>query len=228
MDGDKLIDRVRTILGDVETSYKKGTFWSEVEILQSLNLSQDIFINACIRLKQYYFLNGLITSADFFTAAGENDLPADYLHYISAVAGAVKDFSLLRMARVYLGGIGYTYMYVNHDAVIILGDSIYFKQGGDDSKGILFYFCRPTDIVAETFDSVFPDYVYYDILANHASIMLGMKETQTSREFKKTRRQIQQIVLYPKRIDNYITDVKKNDFEPTVEFPNVQQPKNQQ
>lgn len=207
MVGSTLIQAVRVILQDIQAAHIKGEFWSDREILLALNAAQSVFINACLRLGETYLLSGLVTQSPF--SASPYTLPADYLHYISGRVGASDTSNVLRTARIYLGGIGYTYFDTSHDAIIILNDTVFFKQAGADTSGILNYYRQPLTIVATAFNEDFQSYVYTDIIVKHAATLCGFKEVQISREMKNLKREIQNIVNYPPRIDNYINDVPK-------------------
>ena len=205
------IQRVRNILRDNQNIVRKGEFWdTEREIVPVLNACQDIFLNYCLRNNMPYMLKGLITTTAFGVSGA---LPADYLHYISGMVGLIE--TTLKTARIYLGGEGDYYRYVAHKAVIIIGSNLYFTDGSLPApKGILTYYRRPSRITTDTASpdyllQEFEDNIYYDIIVNQAAVILALKETQTQREFKKARRVLQNIVLYPAGITAYNVDYDK-------------------
>lgn len=206
MDGNSLIRKVRVALQDIQTDWIQGEFWSDDEILLALNSAQDVFINSCLRNGRHEFLSGLVSWTPFWSSP--HNLPDDYLHYISGKVGTYNTADSLKMARTYLGGIGYSFFYTVHDAVFILGNQVWFKRGVDKS-GILCYWRRPLQITNGIFASDFKDDVYYNYIVGHATVLCGLKEIQTAREYKTTKRELQELVNYPSRIDNYIKDVPK-------------------
>ena len=214
MNGDALVARVRQVLKDVETDTEKGQFWDIREIVLALNEAQNIFIDYCLRNDHRQYLNGLKAETVFTTST---TMPSDYLHYMSAKTGIDEDN--LKMARVYLGGEGAVYRYVHHNAAVILGEIFYFIDGTNvDANGVLYYYKRPAKIYSTElgqmgpFDSGavvyddrqdFEDYVYNDIIALHAAVIIGRKEVQTQRELKKTKRLVEEIVVQPKVFAHY-------------------------
>lgn len=222
MNGDNLARRVRAILRDETSDTVKGEFWRDEEILLSLNAAQDVFVDFCLRGQRRDLIKGLIKSSPYQTAGTTDSLltvAADYLMYSSAQVG--PGAGQLRMSRVYLGGEGYDYLYVNHDATVILGNDIYFIDDGDpQGGGVLHYYKQPsyiglseyndptdpgaTDPRADFTVQDFDDYIYYDLMAIHASVMLGAKEPTTQRDFKNYSSVVSQIVLYPQYVNNYV------------------------
>lgn len=185
-----LITRVRLFLKDVTSDSIKGEFWSDDEIELSLNVSQDIFVNMCLSDEKYHMLNTLIRNSGFSAGALDlTSLTSSYLHYMSAKVGGTAD--TVKMAQIYLGGTGWGFWNTDHLAAIIIRNTCTFIENKIPSGGILYYYKRPAVITTDTGDAEynvqdFEDYVYNDIIAKHAAVMCGMKETQTQREFKET------------------------------------------
>ncbi|KKN79176.1 hypothetical protein LCGC14_0341930 [marine sediment metagenome] len=214
MNGDPLIVRVRRILKDVESVVSLGEFWSDEEIILVLNASQSILLNFAIRNNRLSLIETLLTS----TILGSPlVLPDDYLHYSSAQVGIADDD--LQMAGVYIGGDAYSYLYVKLDGCFILNDELYFARNRNiNSLGILYYYKQPSYIGATSLGNDvspqflrydFHDYIYNDIIVMGAVYLLGMKETQTQRDFKKYKRQLELLRTEPPFILRYITDSNK-------------------
>jgi hypothetical protein len=226
MNGDALISTARRILRDEESSTQQGLEWSDREIILALNAAQHVFINFCIRNRHYYLLAPLLTESRLFNPATDGD-PIDlgthvqftekpFLHYSSAYVGAQQ-----RIARFYYGGELDSMLHVNHSFSGLIKDSLYFRDGGAVSEGVLNYYKKPSYIGATSLgDNAradftvkdFDDFIYTDIIVNHACVLLGIKEVQTQREFKKENKTISNMALYPSGIANYISDSEAPDF----------------
>jgi hypothetical protein len=188
MNGDVLAQRLREILHDKETATDKGTFWDDRQLRLALNAAQDVIINRLLNNKQYSNLLGLATQ----TTYGRNTVvPWDYLHYMSGQVGDTEQ--TLKLARVYLGATGDAYINVNHYAVCIIGNAMMFVNKGERiSSGILYYYKRPSfigltsmgDDSRSDFNTIDFAFDIYDMIVQHSAQILGMKETQTQREFK--------------------------------------------
>lgn len=209
MDGVYLLNKVRSYLADNETDTVKGEFWKDAEIQLALNAAQDIFVNTCIKLNIVYLLRNLTVTTAWDTTPNPKTLPQDYVHILSGRVGATDDNSVLRTARIFVGGAGFDFMY-SMDCVAILNSQIWYKSKGADTHGHITYLRRPTAIdVTTTFNSDFYDDIYGDVIVNHAVVLLGMKEIQTSREFRLNNRGIYNYIQMPKRITNYLTEADK-------------------
>ena len=220
MNGDRLLIRVREILRDVETVSHQGRFWDDVEIAIALNQSQEIFINTVLRLKLYHLLAGLHTTTGFQSPNPDvNDgwmtLPEGYLHYVSARVN--KDMPVI--ARVYLGASADMYKNAVHAGVFIIKD---LYRGifayNTETEVELNYYRRPSyigltslgDDTRSDFTQVdFPDYVYDSIICGHAAVLLGMKETQTQREYKIKKHIFTHYNIFPKALIELFYDVEK-------------------
>ena len=203
MDGRDIILRVRQILRDVQSSTQQGVFWYDPEILLALNAAQDSFVSKCIENKHWPLLGGLIKNLTILSAG--TTVPADYLHYVSGMVGPLSQNSVT--ARIYLGGMGDIYFTVKHDSIIILNDIIYPKSTYVND-GVLYYYRYPTTITNNIYYSDFPEYIYYDIIAEYASIILAMKEVQTQREFKTFKYAQNNLMNIDKNSVNYNNDVE--------------------
>lgn len=200
MNGDALVERVRRILKDVADDTHQGEFWDLREIMLALNVAQDILLNYCLRNQREDLIKGLVKNTGII--ASDTTIPTDYVHYVSAQVGDAE--STLRTARIYIGGYVDQYINVTHDAAFIFDETLSFRSEGSTSQGQLWYFKRPSVISSTTppfntdlTGNDFHDYIYNDIIAVHASILLAIKEIQTQRDIKKNVRVFQEFVLTP-------------------------------
>lgn len=214
MNGDLLIERVRDILQDKESATVLGEFYHDLEIVLSLNAAQDFIVNFCVRTQFHYYLNGLIKTTAYLTSP--TTLPSDYLHGISAISGAEIS---LHPARLYIGGLGYTYMGVDHNSCIILNNQLYFLEGGVHSGGKLIYYKKPSyigatslglDVAADFNDKDFYDFIYNDIFVQNACVLLGLKEPQTQREYKKIKKVMKELLTQPIKDDLFYDGTTSN------------------
>ena len=230
MNGDSLVIRVREILRDVVSNVHQGEFWSDLEIKLALNAAQAVFVNTCLRLRLHYLLSGLMTSVQVPAITVPTPLPrpnpnrwrllpVDYMHYVSGVTQLDPDGTMLRLARIYLGASSHIYKTAAQDAIFIHDGRMTAIAGSDPYTAfVLHYFRQPAQIgltsLGDDTQPWFPiiefsSHVYDDIIAGHASVLLGMKETQTQREFKNFKNIFSQYTIFPKRLLNFITDVEK-------------------
>lgn len=227
MNGDLLITRARQILKDVPTNVAQGQFWADREIILALNAAQDIFLNFAIENKLHYMLAGLVTNTQYMTTQRNFTFDPPYLHYISARTG---DFNNQKPARIYLGAEGANYEHTHHKAIAIIGNDVYVLDGNQliprDGQGFLFYYKRPSYIGATSlgdnpnsplppivprtdfFNVDFENYIYNDIFANHAAVILGAKETTTQRDYKKLKRNLSELILNPPIYANYVRNIE--------------------
>jgi len=175
VDGTRLITYVRKVLRDVLSDYQKGEFWDDDEILLSLNAAQDVFLNNCLKLRQLHYLRWIIRRTDYET--GSRPLPADYVYYVTAHVGDDDD---LKLAELYLGGVAEIHRRARQRQALIVLDRIEYIRGRVQSGGRLYYYSRPTPIIADEFDASFDEEVYDTQIVNLASVMCAMKETSTS------------------------------------------------
>jgi hypothetical protein len=63
-------------------------------------------------------------------------------------------------------------------------DTITFYVDGEVSRGTLFYYRYPNQIIASDFAAILPDEMYYNYIVPQACVYAGMKEPQTQREIK--------------------------------------------
>lgn len=216
MSGSELITYVRNVLRDVVSSYSQGEFWEDEEILLALNAAQDIFLNNCLKLKQHNFLRWLITR----TAYSDNPIqamPLDYVHYMSAKVGEEDD---LKLSELYMGGTAVHHWRTKQAKTMIVNSSLYYRRNRLPAGGRMYYYKRPTVIIDNVFDNSFDDEVYRTQIVNLASVISAMKETSTSRDFKRMKRWISDRILSPKTEDNYVYNWEQND-----DYRDIQPPK---
>lgn len=214
MTGSELIFKIRKILKDQEDSWVKGEFWSDEEILLCLNAAQDNFVNYCLLSDNGYLLNGLVSATlhEAVTSIPVTTVPSNYLHYISGQIG--EDPLSLKTAKVYLGGDGIPFRYSNYNSgVIIINNQLMFIDNGVVGKGVLYYYKRPSVITKTSFQDSFDKYVYMDIIANNAAVIAGIKEIQTQRDYKKSKRVMQELMSNPVKYANYISN---NEISTTI------------
>lgn len=229
MNGNQLIVEVRNILRDplnavtsqpastrvtpaFNVPSRLGSFWSDAEIILALNSAQDIFVNYCLNKKLYFYLDYLFTSVqNNLVSNNPLALPSDYLHYASGSIGVIDEPT--QLAQIHIGGDTDKYLWTMHDHISIIEEWIYFIQNGAFGTGILFYYKQPSYIGATSLgdalrvdfnDTNFEDYVYNDIFVNHASVILGAKDTWSKRDASEIKGVNFNYLLYPKRIENYI------------------------
>jgi len=200
--GTELLTRMRRILRDVETDTVKGEFWHDAELMFALNAAQSLYVNYCIRKKDEESLSGLLES-NIYTAS-PSQLPDDYLHYSSAQVGTYPN---LKVSKLYLGGNACPYLNVSHTATFILGDNIYFWNSDYYDAGILYYYKQPSAITVQPVSlQDFPEFIYKDVILNRAVFLIGMKETQTQREFKKMKEEKIRTATSPKEFLYFVED----------------------
>lgn len=205
MVGQELVNRVRYLLRDVESDTVQGKFWEDNIILHILNESQWVFINHASR-ENPALLTSLHTATPYqtYTPGVDITLPPEYFHYASAQVG--DDDQRLRPAKVYLGGSGIAVLTTKTDSVIIWKDIVYFVNKGQLGGGKLFYYRYPNRIVLMDFEPSFYDDVYNNLLVRHTVAILGMKETQTQRDFKNRQAQLKDMLIRPGTIAGYYED----------------------
>jgi hypothetical protein len=202
--GQTLIDRIRVKLRDpdntaVTLATSRSMFWYDPEILAVLNACQYSFINFCLERNLYQDLFLLMTSTQLIQ---QDILPTDYLHYQS---GRIEKFSFDVPAKIYLGGDGVTYLNSDLDAFIILNTAVDVRVGRVLGTGTLYYYKKPTTIIAGTFADSFTADVYR-LISDYAITILGLKEIQTSRDFKGKKRLVEELALQPPIFTNYFND----------------------
>ena len=134
--------------------------------------------------------------------------PHRYIHYASASIVGESN----RLARIYLGNEGHTYRNVNHDFCYIENNIVSFFSRGTIATGILYYYRYPSRIELTSVQGTpntnidFP-MEYYDIIALHASMILGLKETQTQRDIKNKQQVKAKVLMTPSELIHRIADV---------------------
>lgn len=198
LNGATFLLRVRKNLRDVPTAFRKRTFWSSDEIFLALNASQLVLSNLCINTKYKHLLVNLITSRTYTTAP--YTLPSDYLHYHS---GLIEG----QAARVLL--CPFNYLNSNMNLIGIWGNVVVFHKGTASANGTLFYYKLPNTIINGNFQESFSD-MFYDMIVEHATIVLGMKEIQSQREAKLNRDLVKNLITQPLVFANFNQDVDMN------------------
>jgi len=217
MNGDVLANRVRLILRDTQSPADQGLFWSDMEIALALNNAQAIFVNASLRLGLSYLLAGLNVTTGFVTPpdTGWIPLPDNYLHYVSAMVGT-DQFQVV--ARVYQGATAEVFRNSNVAGVFIVGNQYRGILGNDTNTGVILnYFRKPSYIgLTSLGDNInrpdfnvqdFDMYIYTDIIATHAAVLLGFKEIQTQRDFKFMKHIFSYYSIFPKRLVSLLKDL---------------------
>jgi hypothetical protein len=180
----------------------KGHFWSDRLVFLVLDIAQHVFFNQAIILKDEVALGGLYSGTSF---SGVAQLPADYGMYIGGAVYPPNGYNE-KMARIYVGGETELFRYVNHYAIYLVGNTITARwQNSYPANGRMYYWRLPTPITTTGQNLTdFSDYIYDDWIVTQASVLLGMMETQTSREFKNYTLVKQKTILNPKKFVNYI------------------------
>lgn len=213
MNGDNLIVRVREYLRDITSDIVKGEEWDDLHIVTALNAAQHIYVNYCLQNEQYFNLRSLFRSTSFAATATPQPLPADYLHYRSAWIGDTDD--ALRVAQVYAGGMADVFYYnMKQRAAMIIGSNIQYMRIGQASSGVLNYIKYPSFIGATSlgqsgltdFDDIdFHAFVYENIIARQAMVILSMREGYTTRDVKGTKRYSIEKSIYQFHDTNYLS-----------------------
>lgn len=212
MVGTALMEYVRKILRDVYTNTQKDYFWSDGEILLCLNAAQDIFLNNMLKLGQDSFLRGLITRTSY--VLDSDPVPADYVYFLTAHVGDEED---LKLAELYTGGEAVVHYRTKQAQASVLGNTIRYRRSRLPAGGRLYYYKRPNPIIEGEFDNSFDDEIYNVQIANLASVICAVKETSTSRDYKRMKRWLTDLTLNPKRDDNYIFDWEKGDYSRDIQ-----------
>ena len=200
LNGNNLILRVRKNLRDVPNSFRKGEEWTDYDILLALNTSQLTLTNLCINFKYKHLLTGLIKSKDYDTTPPFT-LPDDYLHYHAGTVKHGVDFFAARMMFC-----PFNYFSSDMDVIGIWDTNIVFKAGTNlNGKGVLYYYKIPTKIVAGNFVDCFSQ-MFYDMVCEHTTVFLGMKEIQSQREWKLNRDLMKNLVTQPACFANFNVD----------------------
>lgn len=222
--------RIRDILRDNPNITEQGVFWSDAEIRLALNASQDAVVNFCLRNELTYPLLGLVrtvaynapTQAQINTQTGYQSLPNNYMHFASAyIPDSDTELMNLRYpAKMYLGADAEEYRNAIHVGVSIMNNNIKAVfMNNPNSQFVLIYYCYPSYIGLTSLGdaSTRPDFAtidftpdFYDIILRHAAVLLGMKETQTQRDFKKRQEELLSISLIPRRLTHLVRDLDNN------------------
>ena len=221
--------RIRDILRDNITRTEQGVFWPDTDIRLALNASQDAVVNFCLRNQLELPLVGLLQTAVYNaptqqmidTQTGYQPLPANYMHYASAYVPD-PDTELINTrypAKIYMGADAECYRNAIHVGVSIDNNNIKAVfMNNPNSQFVLMYYCYPSYIGLNSLgDATRPDFGtidftpdFYDIILRHAAVLLGMKETQTQRDFKKRQEELLSISLIPRRLLHLVKDIDDN------------------
>lgn len=156
-------------------------------------------------------------------------LPSDYLHYVSGRVADSEDN--LYLARLYLGVTAEVYKYSTQAGIFIVNQAYLDALNvpvhiTNVYRGIfrnnitcpveLNYYRQPSIIGLTGIDDLdpsfnvqdFDDYIYNDIIVGHAAVLLGMKETQTQREFKVQKQIFKHYNIFPKTLLQLLNNVE--------------------
>lgn len=172
MTGRKAIEYIRKALRDSETSYRKGTFWSDEEIVFFLNRSQDWLFQMAIKSRARTYTSRLVS---VINGNGSVGLPGDYAHYVTAVIDDTP-------ATLYIGADAVALGNTSHRRAMILGDTVYFREGRVGAQGDLYYIKYPSPIEDSTDEMEDFDETGYNIIIEHTVALLGVKEGLKDRE----------------------------------------------
>lgn len=187
--GNGIIAKVRRVLRDVTSSVQLGEYWSDAEILNSINTAQMVVFNILLKKRAKHPLQKLVSTqttsivgqtAGLFSAA----LPTDYAQYLSVSIDG-------EAGRVYLGGRGVQYLDVRHNGVAILGGNWYLMsrtltQPGSGTHNVLFYYYKyPAAIAANGTTLTDFEEPVYDMITNFAVALCGQKEIHRGRDISK-------------------------------------------
>lgn len=208
MNGANLITKVRRIIDDVETPTIQGTFWKDAEILLALNSAQDVLLNYLFLLKHEHMLSGLLNTIN--TTSDTVTLPTDYLHYNKAYVEI--DTDRWYPVKIYDADVWGGHSDLPQDSIAIVAGILYSNL--DATTALRFYYYRqPTVITGGIFADSWERFVYYDLIANYATSILGIKEVQGRRDFKKYKRFLSELQGEPKEFATYFPKSEKPDIE---------------
>ncbi len=203
MDARPLIRRARLILEDNVSDVKKGIFWSDYEIVLALNAAQNMFVAYCVRNKLHNHIQGLYKNTNYLN--NNDPLPNDYMHGVSALIGINENN--LEATRLYYGGEAEIYRYnVTQSMCGIIGNIILFYIRGTPAGGILNYYRKPTYLNFINPSNVmdFNEEIYFNTIAVLAARILGIKETQNTRDIKRHVKMKISTDKHPLNIANYV------------------------
>lgn len=190
--------RIRQLLDDpVESSKRKGNFWTDAEIVSALNFSQMTIVSYLCKKKEDYLLQNLITN---ITGNISVQIPTNYFYHL---AGQVLLGGIYRPAQLYLCGIARTFWYSGHYCVSILKDFAYFRSSTGYEQGKLIYYRKPSVMTIDSGSPIYYeadtfDRTLYDVIANHAAACLAVRQEPTARLTKNLQQSIQFLLKDPK------------------------------
>lgn len=166
------ISRIRLLIDDEDTSPRKaGVFWTDADIIRTLDTCQLSVFNVLAERGVRYILQGLQQT---FVVALPSDivvanLPNDYAF---SIGGSIND----RPAMLQIGGVGMAYENADHYGVLIQDNRVVFK-GGANGTGRLFYYRRPTSFgINTTVDRTEFEHIVYQAIMFAACTQLETKE----------------------------------------------------
>ena len=180
----------------------KGQFWSDRLIYLVLDMAQNIVFNQAIQAKDEVLLSGLFSG---MSGSGVMAVPQDFGWYIGGTVYPPSGYDE-KMARIYIGGESEAYRTVSHYAIYLVGETVVARWLTNYPVPFqLSYWRRPTPISGTNLNLTdFEDSVYTDIIVTQATVMLGMMEIQTGREYKNYTLVKQRFLINPKKFVNYI------------------------
>lgn len=217
MTGNELRLRIRRHLRDVETATEQGEFWSDEELLNVVNHVQHHIVDKAIESKVQDVLYNLMAYGDFPAAQfGNHQLPTDYVHYASAQAEQAGQYY---PCSIYLGGRVILFNNTRNAKCTIFNDELNFLYDGSGVAGRLYYYRKPDDITFNDNElNTFGDEIYRNLIYLASTVLLGMKETQTQREFKTKQRELREWLFgtdylpsYLISEDRHLTRLPRND-----------------
>lgn len=175
MTGAEAVTLLRRSLRDDTTLYRQGAFWSDDEIYRALNNAQMHVVHSALAVgTAHWLLRNLMV---VLPGAAQVAIPNDYLHASSATVEG-------KLAQLYIGAEAAAFLTTHHAAAFIIGDTVYFRNGGAPSTAsTLNYYRKPEEILSGT-DLVDLPPAGFDVVLDLAAIMLGFKETIKPREAK--------------------------------------------
>ncbi len=199
MNGQSLINYVRQHVRDIGydnrsltpdlTNNYAGRFWQDYEILLALNNAQMFILEGFLAKKDYEALSLLLNTIEYdgFTVRvpGSYVMPIDYYHYVNARV-RISAENQWTIAKLYMGSDVLPYSRVRDDAVFITKDRMAgVYRGSYDNVKIQFNYLKyPTKIAVGEFNNSFTYWIYKNLIARYAAVILGQKELSTQRDFK--------------------------------------------
>lgn len=199
MNGQSLINYVRQHVRDIGydnrsltpdlTNNYAGRFWQDYEILLALNNAQMFILEGFLAKKDYEALSLLLSSIEYdginSKVPGTFVLPSDYYHYVNARVRTSTN-NPWTLSKLYLGSDVLPYSRVRDDAVFITKNLItgVYRGSYDNVKIQLNYLKYPIKIALGDANNSWTYWIYKNLIARYAAVILGQKELSTQRDFK--------------------------------------------